>query len=138
MKKDTDLNKIKHFHIDVDTCNILNSNSNIETFYCENDKKKSFGPYVHVGCRSAFFFLKRQFGLEVKRCSKELGKDGKVQKKKNQRRGSFCKPFYVQSLTKDSSYMQMMNNISVGPKIFTYIKQISKVNKILIIEPTGL
>lgn len=32
----------------------------------------------------------------------------------------------------------MMNNISVGPKIFTYIKQISKVNKILIIEPTGL
>lgn len=41
MKKDTDLNKIKHFHIDVDTCNILNSNSNIETFYCENDKTKN-------------------------------------------------------------------------------------------------
>lgn len=56
MKKDTDLNKIKHFHIDTSTCNILNSSHKIKTFYCENVKKKtSFGPYV--GCRSAFFFF---------------------------------------------------------------------------------
>lgn len=40
MKKDTDLNKIKHFHIDTSTCNILNSGHNIKTFYCENVKKK--------------------------------------------------------------------------------------------------
>lgn len=143
MKKDTDLNKIKHFHIDTSTCNILNSSHNIKTFYCENVKKKKRKKRKKKKKSTQdvdllLFFLKRQFGLEVKRCSKELGKDGKVQKKKNQRRGSFCKPFYVQSLTKDSGYMQMMNNISVGPKIFTSMKQISKVNKILIIEPTGL
>lgn len=132
MKKDTDLNKIKHFHIDTSTCNILNNGHNIKTFYCENVKKKCFCPFV--GYRSAFFFLKRQFGLEVKRCQGKMGRF----KRKNQRRGSFCKPFYVQSLTKDSGYMQMMNNISVGPKNFTYTKQISKVYKILIIEPTEL
>lgn len=135
MKKDTDLN--------TSTCNILNSSHNIKTFYCENVKKKKRKKKKKKKSTQdvdllLFSFLKRQFGLEVKRCSKELGKDGKVQKKKNQRRGSFCKPFYVQSLTKDSGYMQMMNNISVGPKIFTSMKQISKVNKILIIEPTGL
>lgn len=39
MKKDTDLNKIKHFHIDI--CNIFDSNPNIETFYRKNDKTKN-------------------------------------------------------------------------------------------------
>lgn len=77
MKKDTDLNKIKHFHIDTSTCNILNNGHNIKTFYCENVKKKCFCPFV--GYRSAFFFFEKivWFGSKTM-----LGKDGKVQKKK--------------------------------------------------------
>lgn len=61
MKKDTDLNKIKHFHIDTSTCNILNSSHNIKTFYCENVKKKKRKKRKkkkkYVRCRSASFFF---------------------------------------------------------------------------------